>query len=49
MAGDLTINGKRNDIKVLRNQNGSTSVINLNLTIQNLYMITFKYSLEILL
>ncbi len=32
MAGDLTINGKRNDIKVLRNQNGSTSVINLNLT-----------------
>tara|TARA_B100001287_G_scaffold174368_1_gene146935 strand:- start:2856 stop:3608 length:753 start_codon:yes stop_codon:yes gene_type:complete len=32
MAGDLTINGKRDDIKIVSNRNGNTNVISVDLT-----------------
>ena len=35
MAGDLTINGKRDDIKIIRNVDGYNEVITLNLTNSN--------------
>ena len=35
MAGDLTINGVRNDIKILRNYNGSNKVGSIDLTKSN--------------
>ena len=32
IAGDLTINGKRNDIKIMRNSNGKTKISTIDLT-----------------
>ena len=35
IAGDLTINGKRNDIKIMRNSNGKTKISTIDLTSTN--------------
>ena len=32
IAGDLTINGKRDDIKIMRNSNGKTKISTIDLT-----------------
>tara|TARA_B100001250_G_scaffold412378_1_gene443420 strand:- start:3055 stop:3807 length:753 start_codon:yes stop_codon:yes gene_type:complete len=43
LAGDLTINGKRNDIKIIRDKNGIKSISQIDLTSSNFLNSPFYY------
>lgn len=46
LAGDLTINGRRENVKVLREENGQTKVYTLDLTDLNKLVKSPAYSLQ---
>ena len=43
MSGDLTINGKRKDVKLIRTTNSGTNIINLDLTSTSVLNKIFNY------
>ena len=49
LAGDLTINGKRDDIRLIREISSSTKIISIDLTSKDFMNNNFKFSGDIII